>query len=109
LKNKGDGRIFVAAHDCYLHWLKTENQDTDVKKKFMRRVREWLTVNNRILGPDVDFDDSKLDNFNEIVRRNEVFERYRIVICSYSFNGDESAVQRLLNYVENGGLPIYFH
>jgi hypothetical protein len=104
----GDGRIFVSGHGCYLDWLETREQTTDVKMKFMRRVREWLTANNRILGPDTDNDDSKIGDFNEIVSGGKPFENFRIVKCSSDFNADPNTTQSLLGYVENGGFFYIF-
>jgi hypothetical protein len=69
----------------------------------MRRVREWLTANNRILGPDTHMDDSKIGDFNEIVESGKPFEHFRIIKCSSDFNADPSKTERLLNYVDNGG------
>lgn len=88
----GEGRIFVASHDVYLHWWRTKA--TGLEGDLINRIVQWLT---RGSGAD-DTNTIEVSKLND----DADLSSYKLIVLSYErFN--EKINENLRVYVEDGG------
>ena len=90
----GYGKVLVSGHDCYLEWL--NNNEDELKVKFMRNVKTWLTRKRNLNESEIiDLEDIK-DNLDQL-------KQYSIVKWNQT-NLDDEQEEKLLKYIYKGGI-----
>ena len=90
----GNGRILIAAHDCYFDWLNERNDRNIVK--LMNNIKYWLTGDDRVMN----------DEIADITQVNNRFNDYKIIKWSFEQSLNRHEQQNLLKFIENGGKEI---
>ena len=89
----GNGRVFVATHECYNAWMIDTHRD--LEKQLMNNVKKWLTKQKDV--ENVKIFDSK--DINEDTN----FDEYQLVKWEMSHHLSENNQEQLLKYLKNGG------
>ena len=89
------GKVFLAAHNSYINLLTSEQ---DLEKNFMDNVKKWLT--NRINLDNLKILDLQ-KSYNSYLSIN--FMDYDIVLWPNGIELADEGIQKLLNYLNEGG------
>lgn len=101
----GNGRLFVATHDCYVKWLmdtsEDDNEDVDeetlaLRKQFINNVIKWLTNHDSV-------ESVKIINVEDIDDEDLNAQECDIVAWCQDDQVDDEKQKLLLNYLNNGG------
>ena len=93
----GKGKIFVAAHNCYLNWL--HEKHNPLIKIFMDNIKRWLSGEDQL-------SDCKIANIEEIINYKKSLQKYKIVKWEQEVNLNDQELSNLLNFLDNGGLQL---
>ncbi len=92
----GDGKIFVASHDCYLDWLTDEDQaNNDNTADLMLNLKYWLTGEEQV-------DKDQIADLNDI--ESGQIKNYKIIKWNLKDSADRYKQEELLRFIQRGGL-----
>ena len=92
----GRGKIFVAAHDCYLEWFARRNEAT-IEGRFFQNLVHWFTGDFRV-------DDNQVASIDQIdFEHDSNLSQYKIIKWRHDHEISGQNQSYILQYLEDGG------